>query len=639
MARHPSLLASSSPSNIVSADVTIGHLQLRDLIICPREAGVVNYVHGSSIVEHDLHAHDLAPRRIAELPFLPNTLASIPIPGTDKTLLAAGGQEAEIHLSLQRPSSRSQRRESDSPQPRCNNAIWQYFKKLTGSINNSVLLTSLSLTRCSESSVEPRLAVSNNDYSVKFYDIPIRGEYPPGDLRQCGYLKLEEPVNHSSISPDGRTLLSVGDSPRIYLHQVTGGCRITFTPILTLNIPPPDARFYSPSLAASFSTAFSADGMKFAVASQEGVVAVWDVRSTKPMRVIQTDKTRVPPGQSGNGEASGMLSDDPWDWTRGSSRAPGWGARNVKFGTGGTHGLPGHEIMTFTEHTSLLHVLDARTFETEEIVRMPSVRTAQSTSSRAPSMLSTSSDGSRFSPGPTPSSFRHVVQPLRALRVLEEDSRASPFSDNSLVSSWWSSRRATQHQEGMREDDHIYDDAVFLPFEDAVLEDNVREVFARHGIRTRHAHRTDSLSLPSRGSGGGRNIAHSTDPTEVRRDDDMDIDEPEADCLSRAPSRSSSPPPSVHLPIQSSPSPTRNTALGRYMNARQSSRPRRRTITRDDSAAEQHQQITTDNYDIDIAGTCFDPHGGFIYVATTDSISEWAIRGAEKRWWGHSNWA
>jgi len=157
-------------------------------------------------------------------------------------------------------------------------------------------------------------------------------------------------MREASISPDGRTLLSVGDSPGIYLHHLTGGSCITFDPIMTLNVPPPDdTRLYSAALAASFSTAFSADGMKFAVASQEGVVAVWDVRSTKPVKVVQTDKTRPSTGHLGNGEASGWLSDDPFDWTRGNSRAPGWGARNVKFGPGGAYGRPGHELMTFTE--------------------------------------------------------------------------------------------------------------------------------------------------------------------------------------------------------------------------------------------------------------------------------------------------
>ena len=320
-----------------------------------------------------------AVRSIADLSFNPNTLASIQVPGSDMTLLAAGGQEAEIHLSLHPPSSRSERRGNPSPRQRSNNAIWQHYKKLPGSINNSVLLSSLSLTRSVESTVEPRLVVSNNDCTVRFYDIAVRGESSAKDLRQSGNLKLEEPINHcasltssfpyfalvsysssASISPDGRTLLSVGDSPRIYLHHLTGGPCITFAPVVILNVPPPDARLYSPSLSASFSTSFSHDGMKFAVASQEGVVAVWDVRSTKPMKVIQTDKTRSPVGHLGNGEESSMLSDDPWDWTRGNSKAPGWGARSVKFGAGGTHGRPGHEVMIFTEVRLALMVVWVR---------------------------------------------------------------------------------------------------------------------------------------------------------------------------------------------------------------------------------------------------------------------------------------
>lgn len=86
------------------------------------------------------------------------------------------------------------------------------------------------------------------------------------------------------------------------------------------------------------------DGMKFAVASQEGIVAVWDIRSTKVLKVFHTDKTR--PSGGGNGSATSWLSDDPLDWTRGSSKAPGWSVRNVKFGAGGHSGK---EIMTFTE--------------------------------------------------------------------------------------------------------------------------------------------------------------------------------------------------------------------------------------------------------------------------------------------------
>jgi WD40 repeat protein len=141
---------------------------------------------------------------------------------------------------------------------------------------------------------------------------------------------------------------------------MTGGARITFTPLAQLTLPP----FNPPptvhqlhgvgTLPASFCTAFSPSGSKFAVASQEGMVAVWDVRSRKPMKVFNTDRSRPPPGsvdgmgRSGSratGTASGWLYEDPWDWTMPGSRAPGWGVRNVKFSSG----IGGKEILTFTE--------------------------------------------------------------------------------------------------------------------------------------------------------------------------------------------------------------------------------------------------------------------------------------------------
>ena len=55
---------------------------------------------------------------------------------------------------------------------------------------------------------------------------------------------LDVPTNHSSISPDGRTLLSVGDSSNVYFHHISGGARLTFSPIKTLTIPAPDTSPY-----------------------------------------------------------------------------------------------------------------------------------------------------------------------------------------------------------------------------------------------------------------------------------------------------------------------------------------------------------------------------------------------------------
>ncbi|PPQ84779.1 hypothetical protein CVT24_002747, partial [Panaeolus cyanescens] len=354
MAREIQVLSSNQPTAIAPAKVSIAHVQLRDLIICPRQSGVVNYVQEQRILEHDLTIPDSTPRTLAHLSFTPNSITYLPVNAND-TLIAAGGQEAEIHLSLHTPSSTTT--SSSSTQKLSTRKVWDFEDRPPGSINNSVFLSSLSLTRSNQSSLEPRVGISNNDATVKLYDVPMRVRNSTRRLHQVGRVAFDVPINHSSISPDGRTLISVGDSNKIYFHHMSGSSYITFTPIMTLTIPapitPPSSLVTyttSPAFAASFSTAFSRDGTKFAVGSQEGVVAVWDVRcTTKPLKTFQSERTRssssgssagaggygrgVGAGSSsrydatgvtfgGNGRASDWLSDDPYEWTRGT-RAPG----------------------------------------------------------------------------------------------------------------------------------------------------------------------------------------------------------------------------------------------------------------------------------------------------------------------------
>ncbi|KAJ7592655.1 hypothetical protein C8J56DRAFT_929158 [Mycena floridula] len=577
MARDLPLLISRTPSVIQPTNVHIGHVQLRDLIICPREQGIVNYAHDQSIVEHDLNKPNSTPRTLAGLSFTPNTLASLPIPGTDHTLLAAGGQEAEIHLSLH--SSR-----------RNGNPVWHYHDRLQASINNSVLLTSMSLTRSHESSIEPRLALSNNDCSVKFFTVPVRTRHCSA-IQEIGSLRLNVPVNHSSISPDGRTLLSVGDSSKVFLHRLTGGSHITCSPIAILTLPPPDMSpliYPSSSLAASFSTAFSSDGSKYAVASQEGVVAVWDVRSTKPFKIFQTDKSRAP---SGNNNINGWLSDDPWEWTRGNSKAPGWSVRNVKFGSGGKNGS-GREIMTFTEHTSIIHVVDARTFETEEIIHLPSPPRPTSTPAEpsdpqpdSHTSLSRFSHSTRTRAGPSyvsatsPVSRRitTIVQspPPYIVLALEDTFRISASPQEPV---WRSEQR--------EDEESAADDLLVIPqLGDSQVDSEVHALLDRHRVRrVDYGISTNSL------------------------DDEMEVDELESDCISsHTPSRSSSPSPSVHIG-------TGSRSPQRIWRPWVEERPE-------------------EAKDLDIAGTCFDPTGAAIYVATTEYVAEWRVSGSEKRWW------
>lgn len=73
-------------------------------------------------------------------------------------------------------------------------------QRLPGSINNSVFLTSLSLTRSNQSAVEPRLGVSNNDCTVRLYEVPVRTQNQKRNLIPIGCLRLDVPINHCTRS-------------------------------------------------------------------------------------------------------------------------------------------------------------------------------------------------------------------------------------------------------------------------------------------------------------------------------------------------------------------------------------------------------------------------------------------------------
>ena len=130
------------------------------------------------------------PRVIADLSFVPNTLAALPLPESEATLIAAGGLEADVHLSLHGPRPPQQDGEPS------NGALWRFETRLLGSINNSVIFPCMNVGPSPGSGFEPRIAFSNNDCTVKFYDIPLRGELPPKVLKESGILRLDVAVNH-----------------------------------------------------------------------------------------------------------------------------------------------------------------------------------------------------------------------------------------------------------------------------------------------------------------------------------------------------------------------------------------------------------------------------------------------------------
>jgi hypothetical protein len=369
----------------------------------------------------------------------------------------------------------------------------------------------------------------------------------------------------------------VGDSSKVFLHRLTGGAHITAAPIATLTLPPTSNPFSSPALVASFSTAFSADGSKYAVASQEGAVAVWDVRSTRPLKVFHTDKTRGST-RGGAGASTTWLSEDPQEWSHRKSRGPGWSARSVKFG-----GRPGRELMLFTEHTSLIHVIDARTFETEEILHMPAFAAPSPFPSRRHGHppLHRSPPATHAPPAyvqrPTQRTPPSALATARIVRTLEDTFRITADADVLVIP----------------------------PLGDRAVEREVRRVLGSHGVPSRYRieeedeEMEDAVSTAHAQSHphghAPHTHAHSHSRSHVQEDgEEMEMemagDGDEHDCDG--------------LPA---PPPSRE----------------------DDSDPDAERNL---------AGACFDPTGAFVYVASEAGVAEWGVRGAEKRWWVDGAW-
>ncbi|KAJ2958256.1 hypothetical protein NQZ79_g6136 [Umbelopsis isabellina] len=150
--------------------------------------------------------------------------------------LAAGGQRSELVV-------------------RELNGSWAVTTTTGGSINNGLCI--------SDTNGEKRLLVSNNDETIKVYSLP--------SMRLIDNICLPTAVNGVTISPDGRHMVAVGDSNEVFMFNITNSGEYVHTVSL------------SASKDSNFSSAWSHSSDKFAVASQDGTVNVWDTRSTIPL--------------------------------------------------------------------------------------------------------------------------------------------------------------------------------------------------------------------------------------------------------------------------------------------------------------------------------------------------------------------
>jgi hypothetical protein len=192
---------------------------------------------------------------------------------------------------------------------------------------------------------------------------------------------------------------------------------------------------------------------------------------------------------------------------------------------------------------------------------------------------------------------------------------------------------------------------VIPPLGDREVDDDIWRLFQRS--RAQIAPRSSAATLND--TAADSTISrHLEDGTE----ESMDVDELETDCISsHTPSRASSPAPDSNVRTSSSsqslaqPAPTQSTSSSvsrldavrraSLLERRESSSPymahrgSSQTLRRNRRLAES----TDVDIDVDLAGTCFDPSGEYIYAASVRGISEWRVRGAEQTWWNDFTWA
>lgn len=166
------------------------------------------------------------------------------------------------------------------------------------------------------------------------------------------------------------------------------------------------------------------------------------------------------------------------------------------------------------------------------------------------------------------------------------------------------------------------------------MEDDVRRLLEGRHVRVRGS--TSDVT-------GGHGDSSREDG---RHEDEMDVDELDPDCISSYnPSRAASPAPTGPS-SSSAPSGSRFDAVRHagLLARRESSSPYNSLGRRGSSQAlRRHQRRTGADAEVeldqDLAGTCFDPSGEYIYVGATGGVAEWKVRGAEQRWWSEASWA
>lgn len=132
-----------------------------------------------------------------------NRILSALVLQTRAGLIVAGGGNGELYIGALADSSQSSLVPSSDPSFSSPQIQWSHTTKLsTASINNSLLITRNDLTPSGPlpdlTNGHPRLFVSNNDESIKVFNISVSGA-TQGRMVPAGSIRVGTPVNHSKF--------------------------------------------------------------------------------------------------------------------------------------------------------------------------------------------------------------------------------------------------------------------------------------------------------------------------------------------------------------------------------------------------------------------------------------------------------
>ncbi|KAJ6233333.1 wd repeat protein [Anaeramoeba flamelloides] len=277
--------------------ITIEHLQLRDLLSCP--SPFQSTIKGSSSplyfpFNQSLYSLD---QRTLECKRIQNCNFRITTMFVKNNLICAGSSNGNLMVKdLQREK-------------------FIINRTFGADVINSVTITNdLPLPN---QNIHPTLILSSNDSMVRIVQV--------GNTRLSLQKKIRfrQPINHTSVSPNGNVLLAVGDTKNAVLLDPRNGYKM----ISRINA----------MKDSSFSTHWNPlTSCQFAIGSQEGAALIFDIRKLNNT-LAKVQSTQIAK----------------------KDRA----IRNVKFSSD-------HELLLIAEHKNRVNILDARNYRDMQTIQL-----------------------------------------------------------------------------------------------------------------------------------------------------------------------------------------------------------------------------------------------------------------------------